>query len=297
MLKELRNFLISLLVFFGLLIASLVVVDAYDPALESKGLLLLAFALFCLTVISVIVTIVFFIRLSMKKKANRNHDQMVMAKYSSAMKVCPSCHSSNQPDVNFCQNCGAELNDDCLCYGEEKKSLIHVSITEKLIDKKKYLTGVYFAQVDQLVLYAVFGIIYFGALAFLIVRGHIFTPDSDSMLNVLFIVLSIIMVLSMLLIVFIPFINYQLAKKTSSDSKTYVFEDAIVSVNHVKKEHLITATYVLPLATLIKGKVKDETIYLVFSYKNKKLVVFYSHEENDPAWEYLLGCIHKSTNA
>jgi hypothetical protein len=87
------------------------------------------------------------------------------------------------------------------------------------------------------------------------------------------------------------------AKKTSTDSKTYVFEDAIVSVNHVNKDQLITTTYVLPLTTLLKGKVKDDTIYLVFPYKNKGVVVFYSHEENDPAWEYLLGYVHKSTNA
>lgn len=297
MLKELRNYLISLFISFVLFIASLLTIDVYDPALESNGLLLLAFALFCLTVISVIVTIVFVIRLSMKKKANRKHDRMEMAKYSTPMKVCPSCQCSNQPDMNFFQNCGAELNDDCLCYGEEKKTLLHVAITEKLIEKKKYYTGVYFALMDQLITCAVYGFIYFAALAYLIIRGLIFTPESETILDVLFIVLTIVIVLAVLLIVCAPFINYQVAKKTSMDSKTYVFEDAIISVNHVNKEHMITTTYVLPLTTLIKGLVKDDTIYLVFPYKNKGAVVFYSHEENDPAWEYLLGYVQKSTNA
>jgi len=297
MLKEFRHYLISLFISFALFIASLLTIDVYDPATDAKALLPLAFILLCLTVSSVIVMIVFVIRFQKKKASIRKHNQMEMAKYSTPIKACPSCQSSNQPDVNFCQKCGAELNDDCLYYGEEKKTLLHVATTDRLIEKKKYITGVYFAQMDLLISSAAYGFIYFVALAFLIVRGFVFTPKSETIMNVLFIVLTIVIILAMLLIVCSPFINYQVAKKTSTDSKTYVFEDAIVSVNHVNKDQLITTTYVLPLTTLLKGKVKDDTIYLVFPYKNKGVVVFYSHEENDPAWEYLLGYVQKSTNA
>ena len=291
MAKERRTFLIFMLAAWSVLLGSLIMLDHYDSKAAPLWQSFLIFGLLVVAVVLAVFMIVFLVRYQKRLKQNNDHNQEVLKQYSRAVKVCHSCQHHNDADTKFCQSCGAELTDDDLTYGSDKvqkTTLLHVQEVKTIASLKNYVKGLYLAQAEEMISLGVFDFVFVSALVYMIIEHHLFTADCHVILNVLFIVLGVLMLMANLLVFLSPIITYNSAKKYQASGTTYVYEDCLISNNHMKKNgQSFTITYMLPLQLLMKAKVEDGMMYLIFPQNKKKLVEFYRHEDNDEAWDYL----------
>lgn len=218
---------------------------------------MIAIVIFAFIVLSMVVWMLIANKIIKRKKDNSDsmNQQGTTGSETSESVICPNCKTANPSTSQFCSRCGAMLHAGergLPLYESTDKTTIPFSIRLKAL---WYLMKWYFIILLFFLFYCI-GVIVF-----------IFLQQKSDFAIASYLVLGISLFALVLMIV-IPMMSSTFKK--GRYMKERFFQDGIEIVLYDNKNDAEVARGFYSYSSFVKGKMKDDWYYMMFSYGNRK---------------------------